>query len=251
MSKIVGLSGVAGCGKSFIANLLENEGFVPIAFADPIKRIVQDIFDFSYDQLWGPSEERNKPDTRYWRLPVPKEILDQRDKQYNDLWTANFAGVGEGFINLSLPARTDVLQLTPEQLRCYDEDGGYLTPRVALQQLGTEYGRNCYSSIWIDYTFREIKKITSDPMFVRDHCCGVVISDVRFRNEFEAVKNNGGVNVRIVRDKATTLKSGGASHQSEKEQKLMKDSEFDFVFHNVEDEEIMKRNFAEMMKKIG
>jgi hypothetical protein len=251
MSKIVGLSGVAGCGKSFVANLLENQGFVPIAFADPIKRIVQDIFDFSYNQLWGPSEERNKPDTRYWRLPVSKEILDQRNQQYNDLWTANFAGASEGSVVLGLPPRQDVLKLTDEQLRCYDEDNGYLTPRVALQQLGTEYGRNCYSSIWIDYTFRSIKKIVASPDYAREHRCGVVISDVRFRNEFEAVKKNGGVNIRIVRDKATTLKSGGASHQSEKEQKLMKDSEFDFVFHNVENEEEMKKNFAEMIKKIG
>ena len=30
----------------------------------------------------------------------------------------------------------------------------YLTPRHALQQLGTEWGRRCYNNTWIDYAIR-------------------------------------------------------------------------------------------------
>jgi hypothetical protein len=38
-----------------------------MGFADALKRSVAEVYDFSEEQMFGPSSERNKPDTRYPR----------------------------------------------------------------------------------------------------------------------------------------------------------------------------------------
>jgi hypothetical protein len=60
--------GNAGAGKDESAKqLVQKHGFVPLAFADPLKRFLADTFDWDEDRLWGPSENRAKEDTRYLR----------------------------------------------------------------------------------------------------------------------------------------------------------------------------------------
>lgn len=63
------------------------------------------------------------------------------------------------------------------------------SPRYVMQTLGTEWGRDLVASdLWVNACLQ--------------HCAGFsksVITDVRFPNEVEAVKQAGGVVVRIVR----------------------------------------------------
>lgn len=65
--KIIGLCGLKGSGKSTSAAYLKKHGFVEISFAEPMKVVLKDWFDFSNDQLWGSSEHREMPDPRYKR----------------------------------------------------------------------------------------------------------------------------------------------------------------------------------------
>jgi hypothetical protein len=69
---------------------------------------------------------------------------------------------------------------------------GYdVTPRYMLQLMGTEAGRNAFHiDIWVHTVARRM----------RDHE-NVVIADVRFPNELQFVRDNGGFNVRVVRGK--------------------------------------------------
>lgn len=63
------------------------------------------------------------------------------------------------------------------------------TPRWAMQSLGTEWGRDCISKdLWTRAWKRECERIGGS----------VVVDDCRFQNEAEAIKNNGGLIVRIV-----------------------------------------------------
>lgn len=63
------------------------------------------------------------------------------------------------------------------------------TPRYAMQTMGTEWGRGMISdSIWIDSCLNRIQKYDR-----------VVISDVRFDNEAIAIKNAGGLIIRVNR----------------------------------------------------
>ena len=65
---ILGLLGNAGCGKDTVANMIcSHTGATLIALANPLKEICRTVFDFSHEQLCGPSEKRNAPDPRYTR----------------------------------------------------------------------------------------------------------------------------------------------------------------------------------------
>lgn len=91
---IIGLSGLAGSGKDTCADFLVEEfDFVKISLADHLKRICKDVFDFSNDQLWGPSNCRNQPDKRYKRendhltARYALQALGMCGRDcYNDIW---------------------------------------------------------------------------------------------------------------------------------------------------------------------
>lgn len=153
--KIVALVGHAGSGKDTVAQMMPAQR---IAFADTLKHICKQVFDFSVDQLWGPSEHRNAPDARYTR-----------------------------------------------------EDGQPLTPRFALQTLGTEWGRRCHPDIWAIAGIRQAS-------IVCDYeGKNVVITDCRFVNEARIVKQYGGEVWRVVRP-GVRLTGEAAAHPSEVEQ---------------------------------
>lgn len=198
---IVAFSGLAGVGKDTAADVLVREkAFVKVALADPLKRICADVFDFSTEQLWGPSNARNAPDKRYPR----GRHLDQ--DQYVDL---------------------------------------YLTPRHALQKLGTEFGRDCYDPVWVEYGLRTAKKLLAwneqgaacgyDPQKglkpAWKPAPGVVFSDIRFKNEVAAFKAVGAKLVRILRTGGGLAGAAGL-HQSEQEQLDIPDTAFDAVILN-------------------
>ncbi len=77
---------------------------------------------------------------------------------------------------------------TPDEY--WSEKLGYsLTPRYALQLMGTEAGRNVFhKNLWVHNMERRC-----DPK--RNY----VIADVRFPNEIEAIKKGGGMIIRVRR----------------------------------------------------
>jgi hypothetical protein len=207
---IWGLCGLAGSGKDTAADfLVKNNGFVKVAFADPLKRICKDVFEFSDEQLWGSSEKRNAPDERYLRT-----VTDEKGYQFSEP----------------------------------------LTPRFALQQLGTEWGRNCYPNIWAEYavrvaqqllesTFEDCPKKGYHPLYysAKDglwqghnvrQVQGVVISDVRFLNEIRIIKKAGGKVFRLLRGQG--LDGAAGQHRSEQELQSIPLDEFDGIIDNRE-----------------
>lgn len=70
--------------------------------------------------------------------------------------------------------------------------------RQLLQRLGTEAGRNVLGeNVWVDLAMRRAGELYGDHP-------GVVIPDMRFVNEFDAVVNAGGYTVRIHRPGLTS-----------------------------------------------
>ena len=67
-------------------------------------------------------------------------------------------------------------------------DGVQLTARQAMEIIGTKIFRALKTNVWVDATINKIKKENVDL---------AIISDCRFPNEVEAVKNSGGLNIRL------------------------------------------------------
>jgi hypothetical protein len=58
---IIGITGKAGAGKDTIADyLIKTHNYKKISLADPIRRIIQDVFVLSHEQVWD-RVEREKP----------------------------------------------------------------------------------------------------------------------------------------------------------------------------------------------
>ncbi len=171
MKRLIALAGRAGSGKNTVAELLDAE---QISFAEPLKRFCQEVFAFSDLQVWGPSEERNRPDLRY------PTTCQNAQCQRND----------------TCPS-------------CHGS-AQYLTPRYALQTLGTEWGRGCYENVWAELGVRRA-------LSYRGEAPIVAITDCRFVNEARAVRQAGGEVWRIVRSRAGLLGAAGL-HPSETEQ---------------------------------
>lgn len=96
-----------------------------------------------------------------------------------------------------------------------------LTIRDALIDLGST-GRLYKENIWLDAFDHKFNKIKTKGL-----AKAVIVTDVRFRNEFEHLKQLGFYQIRLVRDAHLKI-----DHVSETNQDSIKDDEFDFVINN-------------------
>jgi hypothetical protein len=102
--------------------------------------------------------------------------------------------------------------------------------RVYLQRLGTEAGRETlWDSIWVDAAFANL------PEDAR-----VVVTDMRFPNEADAVRDRGGLTVRIHRDGVGPVND----HPSET-------SLDDYAFDYHVDNDGTLEEYKEMIRKSG
>jgi hypothetical protein len=242
MLPLVILTGQAGAGKDTIASfLVKNHKAVAVALADPMKRFAQLVFGFTDDQLWGPSASRNAKDERF------------ASSEYNDACWERLRKVGLQWCKEVLPTLSEMdLLYAYKALRSWAQgllndaqvEGG-LTPRKALQTLGTEWGRNFNSDMWIDagiratikllgggYAYDRVKGLVADEKSQPEL---VVITDGRFRNEIVKVASMGGHTWKVVSstiDTAAVDKAGIAGHSSEAQQLTIPNHFFTLILHN-------------------
>lgn len=92
---------------------------------------------------------------------------------------------------------------------------GGRTPRQAMQMLGTEWGRGLSPTLWVDAWRNGIERAS-----LQASADGVpaliVVDDVRFPNEVEAIRQLGGIIIRIDRPGAG-LEGAAGRHASETE----------------------------------
>ncbi len=235
---IIALSGFAGCGKDTVADfLVKNELAGKVALADPLKRIARDVYAFSDEQLWGPSEKRNEQDERY-----PREHT--------------FRYKGQLEMRLSPTCLCCGIQMGDETItkQCY------LTPRYALQLLGSEWGRHCFEGTWASMAVRTAKRLLEGGCYydakrglqttslVNGPNIGartdVVIPDVRFKNEIRIIRDAGG---KVVRVRRAGYDKPAFEHPSETEQVTVSDEEFDYVLENSASLEQLERLTQQMV----
>lgn len=169
----IALTGKANSGKNTVSGLLcsaacsEEQGFVHLAFADPIKEMAQILFpQLPHKYLYGSSKYRS-------------EVIPNAFK-----------------------------------------DGETLTVRQLLIDLGTS-AREYNPRIWIDILHHRFNVAQKENPHI------IIISDVRFKNEFEFLKGLGFYQIRLYRNEHTKI-----DHDSETDQDTIQDNQFDCILHN-------------------
>lgn len=79
--KLVGIAGGLNSGKGVAADLFKNNGFLERNFADPLKRIVRELFNVPTRTLWGPSGNRT-PEVR----TMLQDLGDYARKYRPEIW---------------------------------------------------------------------------------------------------------------------------------------------------------------------
>lgn len=149
--KVIGVCGRKRHGKDQIVEYLREHGYHRIAYADELKRIAMDIWELTFEQMYGGDEIR--------------EVVDPR-------WG--------------------------------------LSPRQIMQNFGTDVGRSVHKATWVRKTFANMQKSANGqwinlPDF--DNRCfaqyaGInqwAVSDVRFPSEAQAIKDAGGLVIKVIR----------------------------------------------------
>jgi len=113
------------------------------SFADYLKDICMNLFDFRYEQVYGTDDDKNTLVNINWK---------------------------------SMP---------------YSKKKGKMTSREFMQHFGTNIVRKFKDDAWVVNTIRRIVSEDSEVS---------IIADVRFPNEVNAIKNAGGVVVRLTRN---------------------------------------------------
>jgi len=110
-----------------------------------------------------------------------------------------------GFIKLSFAGKLKEIakDLWPEQFECGQK------PRKLLQDLGMKM-REIDQDVWVKYLVRIVRSLPKES--------NIVIDDLRFMNEYKALKNEGFFVVLVLRD---VPPSPFGNHPSEKEVEQM------------------------------
>jgi hypothetical protein len=156
-----------------------------------------------------------------------------------------------------------------------------LTPRKLLQLLGTECGRNIiHPNIWVNALFADYDTTSSCKFYhTRTKCMcyresddstlcesdtpNWIITDMRFPNEFQAVKNRGGITIRVNRpkyayesdlpEKSSPLQHAerGKELHNHPSETALDNAEFDFVIDNNKDIEHLVNEVKSVLEKLN
>jgi len=244
---IIMLAGQMGVGKDTIARILKDKfKFKLCAQADPIKKLGKRFFAFTEDELWGPSENRNKivplaglewrADQEYTQggniAPAQslRAIAPNSLSGYGTILPAaealavSIVELGKGGPGIGLNQATMTCQRFYASLKAFAEEKGGLNARIVLQLLGTEVGRALDKMIWTRATLDKANDMldTGAP--------GVVVTDGRFRSEVLAARR-AGAKVVLIRAPGVAARGHGG-HPSETEILTIQPQFFDLIIEN-------------------
>lgn len=191
---LLGLMGAAGVGKDTVADAIHQElilSTVRLALADPMKELLSLVFEIPCDTLWGASSRRSDP---LWDQSTPSAWIDSRGRlgRYGAPWVKSvlpykdaekvYLSLCEWYSDIQERCTQGTASSPPE----------VLTTRLLLQTLGNDWGRGQDEDMWIDYTLRRAKGHMRPHGGARN-LGAIIISDVRYPNEAERIRAEGGI----------------------------------------------------------
>lgn len=191
MRRLIGISGKMGSGKDTVGTIIRRFGFLE---KDPIN---WEIKKFADKLKIVASIITNIPVEKFEDQEFKKTLLGP---EWGKLTKSNPLNAIEPFADIT-----------------FNE---LMTVRDLLQKIGTEAMRNgLHENVWVNALFADYLE---DKQWV--------ITDVRFVNEYEAIKAKGGIVIRVNRPGyGTSMTSLANDHPSEK---ALDGFEFDYVIEN-------------------
>lgn len=147
--RIIMLGHKAQVGKDTFFNIAEPLGYKRFAFADRLKEVVADLYQFSYDQMYGALKDVE--DSRYPNIYDKPLLIKYEEDAYG-------------------PMPWEPYEVPNPEYR------SYLTPRRILQVFGQQM-RSIYPDIWASYAYNVTAK---DLLTKYDN---LILTDFRFKNE--------------------------------------------------------------------
>jgi len=185
---IIGITGRAAAGKDTICGvlitLLSELGIEAkrFAFAEKLKEVVAEMYDVPV-HYFHDRDLKNVDHSSLSPCSLMNSINEIQLEQRMNVLLIDLYGVDFDLssINVLSEAKRIFVDLLPEE-GC--------SPRKAAQLIGTEGFRTLDKTTWTNYTIRQAQEIARRG--------GVaIITDVRFGNENDAIRNNKGVIVGI------------------------------------------------------
>jgi hypothetical protein len=229
---IVSVSGKIGSGKDTVGEIIRYLSTNPSGNQHHSKTITFEAFrEFSYSSQakrceWQIKKFADKlKDIVCIILGCTREQLEDRDykeKELGEEWWRYRAHDGSVYRNCA----KQVYDKKLKNERLVDK----LTPRKILQLLGTEAGRVIiHPNIWVNSMFSEyigVDKFRAETPRDPWQFPNWVITDTRFPNELEAVKERGGITIIVKRPETDHLAGDHASETA------LDNSTFDEVIVN-------------------
>jgi dephospho-CoA kinase len=199
-------------------------------FADTLKDIVCLLIGCTKEQLED-QEFKNKELGKEWSK---YKVIYIDEYESKDLYFSSMEEVDKYALSLS------------NMLNIRKVDLINLTPRLILQLLGTECGRNIiHPQIWVNSLFSKYKAVGTDEngfitqkyddgrkvswqpdlIFEASMFPKWIITDCRFKNELEAVKQRGGITIRVNTNRCGVV----SNHPSETD---LDNATFDYLIDN-------------------
>lgn len=158
---ILGITGFKNSGKGLVSNYFVERGFKDVAFADPMKKFLHEVFPFHSDDLWGPSENRETECHISW-LNVMEHYLETRST------------LEEPFLgSFAIGALNAVFE------KHFYENSFFASPRECLQTIGEWARGKRGKDFWVNLTLSKINYLPEDK---------IVISDCRHKSELKRLK---------------------------------------------------------------
>ena len=106
-----------------------------------------------------------------------------------------------------------------------------MSVRELLQKLGTEVMRNSlHQNVWVNALFADYKCVPADRAPNGWDCDNWIITDMRFPNEYKAIKDKGGITIRVNRPgHGKSMTDLASAHPSET---ALDGFEFDYTINN-------------------
>jgi len=172
------------------------------SFADTLKWICIDLFNIPPECVYGTDEQKNTVIPHLLWENMPGVITPENAwKIFHTFNSWNYHNLTQEEIKiLNEKIKT---QFSPQDFNPYNptwcvfpdkgifvHKSGPMTAREFMQFFGSEIMRKMYSNIWIDNTIKRIKSEGSEL---------AILCDVRFPNEINAIKENGGSVIKLTR----------------------------------------------------